>query len=166
YVKTLPPDCVLEQSLAPGECVKSGRIIYLTINASHSPTITIPDVIDNSSMREAMAKLTAMGFKLGTPKFIPGEKDWVYGIMVRGKNVGTGEKVSIEDSLVVLVGNGSRDMSEEVDYVEPVYPELEENGEEIDDFQEVAPASAPVSSNNSDSRNGEKAVENKPEKKN
>ena len=34
----------------------------------HSPRITIPDVIDNSSLREAMAKLTAMGFKLGSPE--------------------------------------------------------------------------------------------------
>lgn len=49
YVKTLPPDCVLEQSPAAGEKVKAGRIIYLTINASKSPTITLPDVIDNSS---------------------------------------------------------------------------------------------------------------------
>ena len=81
YVKNLPPDCVLEQSPAPGEKVKSGHVIYVTINSAHSPVITIPDVIDNSSLREAMAKLTAMGFKLGSPQYIPGEEDWVYGIL-------------------------------------------------------------------------------------
>lgn len=64
FVRNLPPDCILEQSPAPGERVKSGHVIYVTINAGHTPTITIPDVIDNSSLREAMAKLTAMGFKL------------------------------------------------------------------------------------------------------
>ena len=34
-----------------------------------------------------MAKLTAMGFKLGAPEYIPGEEDWVYGILVKGKHV-------------------------------------------------------------------------------
>jgi len=87
YKKTLPPDCILEQSPAPGERVKSGHIIYVTINSPHSPTITLPDIIDNCSLREAMAKLTAMGFKLGTPQYIPGEKDWVYGILVKGRHV-------------------------------------------------------------------------------
>ena len=65
YVKSLPPGTILEQSPAPGEPVKSGHVIYVTINATKMPTITLPDVIDNCSLREAMAKLTAMGFKLG-----------------------------------------------------------------------------------------------------
>ena len=46
YVKTLPPDCILEQTPAPGEKVKSGRIVYVTINSPHTPTLTLPDVID------------------------------------------------------------------------------------------------------------------------
>ena len=75
YVRSLPADCILEQTPVFGEVVKSGHIIYVTINSNHSPRITIPDVIDNSSLREAMAKLTAMGFKLGAPEYIPGEED-------------------------------------------------------------------------------------------
>ena len=65
YVKVLPPDCILEQSILPGTSVKSGRIVYVVINAANTPTLTIPDVIDNSSYREARAKLEAMGFKVG-----------------------------------------------------------------------------------------------------
>ena len=53
YVKTLPPDCILEQSVKPGSIVKSGRVIYLVINASSTPTLAIPDIIDNTSYREA-----------------------------------------------------------------------------------------------------------------
>ena len=97
YVRSLPADCILEQSPAFGELVKSGHIIYVTINSDHSPRITIPDVIDNSSLREAMAKLTAMGFKLGPPQYIPGEEDWVYGILVKGRHVVAGDKVSIDE---------------------------------------------------------------------
>lgn len=139
YVKTLPPDCVLEQSPAAGEKVKAGRIIYLTINASKSPTITLPDVIDNSSLREAMAKLSAMGFKVGMPQFIPGEKDWVYGILVRGKHVAVGDRISIEDSLIIQAGNGMRDEADSVNYIDPVYPEYDDaSDEDVDQFVEVS----------------------------
>ena len=134
YVKSLPPDVVLEQSIEPGSHVKSGRIIYLTVNALTTPTITLPDIIDNSSLREAMAKLSAMGFKLAMPEFIPGEKDWVYGVTVRGKNVVTGDRISIEDSVVIQVGNGLRDASDSINYIDPIYPEIDEE-EELDEFE-------------------------------
>ena len=121
YVRSLPPDCILEQTPAYGEVVKSGHVIYVTINSDHSPRITIPDVIDNSSLREAMAKLTAMGFKLGTPQYVPGEEDWVYGILVKGHHVVAGDKVSVDDVLIIQVGNGRRDSSDSIDMVDPVY---------------------------------------------
>lgn len=138
YVKKLPPGCILEQTPAAGERVKSGHVVYVTINATSSPTITLPDIIDNSSLREAMAKLTAMGFKVAMPQFIPGEKDWVYGILVRGRHVAAGDKISVDDSLVIQVGNGMRDTSDSVDYIDPVYEDdaFSEDGDE-DLFQEV-----------------------------
>ena len=144
YVKSLPPDCVLEQSPAPGEEVKSGHIIYVTINSAHSPVITLPDVIDNSSLREATAKLTAMGFKLGTPQYIPGEEDWVYGILVNGRHVVAGDKVSIDDMLIIQVGNGKRDVGDSVEMIDPVGDSnelLEGSGEAeegaVDNFEVV-----------------------------
>ena len=57
-----------------------------------------------------MAKLTAMGFKLGTPEYIPGEEDWVYGILVKGKHVVAGDKVSID--VVDPVYHGEEDVME------------------------------------------------------
>ena len=140
YVRGLPPDCILEQSPAPGERVKSGHVIYLTVNASHTPTLTVPDLIDNSSLREAMAKLQAMGFKLTHPMFVEGEKDWVYGLVVRGRQVKAGDRVGIDDYITIQVGNGQRDSTEEIDYTDA--PELmpEEQMEEVgdvDEFQEI-----------------------------
>ena len=87
YVKTLPPDCVLEQSPTPGDIVKPGRIVYVKINASQTPRRPLPDVIDNSSLRDAQSKLLAMGFLLGDPEYIPGEREWVYGIKCQGKQL-------------------------------------------------------------------------------
>lgn len=167
YVKNLPPDCVLEQSPAPGEKVKSGHVIYVTINSAHSPIITIPDVIDNSSLREAMAKLTAMGFKLGSPQYIPGEEDWVYGILVKGKHVVAGDKVSIDDVLIIQVGNGRRDAGDSVEMVDPMgdsHELLEGSGEAedeaVDNF-EVVPGTelGEPSSSHSHSHNQNEVVE-------
>ena len=119
YVKTLPPDCILEQSPEPGKGVKSGRIVYVVINSSHSPMLTIPDIIDNCSYREARAKLIAMGFKVGTTEYIPGEKDWVYGLKSKGVLLRNGQKVSVNDIIVIQVGDGMRDLEDSVVYAEP-----------------------------------------------
>lgn len=140
YVKSLPANCILEQSPAPGEKVKSGHVITVTINASHSPTITLPDVIDNSSLREAMAKLSAIGFKLGMPQYIAGEKDWVYGILVKGRHVVAGDRISVEETLIIQVGNGLRDGEDSVDYIDPVSSDYGDDEGDIDDFEEVPEA--------------------------
>ena len=98
-----------------------------------------------------MAKLTAMGFKLGAPQYIPGEEDWVYGILVKGKHVVAGDKVSIDDMLIIQVGNGQRDMTDSIDEIDPVYHgeddvmEGEGDGTESDvDNFEVVPGTEPA----------------------
>ena len=106
--------------------VKSGRIVYVVINASNTPTLTIPDVIDNSSYREARAKLEAMGFKVGEPQYVNGEQDWVYGIKVKGRLVGNGQKVPIDALLVIQVGDGLRDMNDSVLYIDAPEDDFEE----------------------------------------
>ncbi len=136
YVKNLPPDCILEQIPAAGSKVKAGHIIYVIINSSHSPTLALPDIIDNSSLREAMAKLTAMGFILGTPQMVTGEKDWVYGVTVRGRHVVAGERISTEDSLVIQVGNGMRSSEDDIDFIDPARLPGEEEGD-VDEFDVV-----------------------------
>lgn len=133
YVKTMPPDCVLEQSPAPGEIVKPGRLVYVKINASSTPRRPLPDIIDNSSLRDAQSRLTALGFQLGEPEYIPGEKEWVYGIKSQGKQLAAGDRVSIEDQLVIQVGDGRRDMSQAVTYIDSntyYFGEEEEDDEE------------------------------------
>lgn len=133
YVKTLPPDCILEQSLVPGQVVKSGRIVYVVVNASSTPTLTIPDVIDNSSYREARARLMAMGFKVGDPEYVPGERDWVYGIKCKGRLVATGQRVPVDAFIIIQVGDGRRDLSDSVAYMEAERTYQEPIEEEIID---------------------------------
>lgn len=140
YNKRLPANCILAQSPGEGTKVKEGHTIYVTVNSPSSPTFAIPDVVDNSSYREAEAKLMAMGFKLLPPKTVPGEKDWVYGIISRGRRVSTGDMVSIDSPLTLMIGSGMYDSEEEdFDYVEPGYQQFmnEEGAAETDEFEEV-----------------------------
>ncbi len=113
YVKTMPAYCVLAQNPDYGTKVKEGRVVYVTINASSSPTIEIPDIVDNSSYREAEARLKSLGFKIQPAKMVEGEKDWVYGILCRGRRVGNGERVSVDLPLTLMVGKGTNDDPDE-----------------------------------------------------
>lgn len=143
YNRQLPPDCVLQQTPAPGTKVKSGRIIYVVINSAENPTLTLPDVIDNSSEREAIAKLSMLGFKIGQTQYVPGEKGWVYGIVCRGRNLVAGDKVSVDAMIYLQVGNGtlSEDAVLEVTDVEYVFDNQGEDEPGIspteDPFEEV-----------------------------
>lgn len=112
FVKSMVPGSVLDQNPAGGFKVKEGRTIYLTINAQSAPRIAVPDVMDNSSLRQAEAKLRALGFKLTDPEWIPGEKDWVYALKYRGRDLTVGEKIPHEAVLTLCVGDGNEEMSD------------------------------------------------------
>lgn len=113
YVKGMPPGSILEQNPSGGSKVKEGRTIYLTINADSAPKVAVPDIMDNSSLRQAEAKLRALGFKLTEPEYINGEKDWVYNIKYRGRNLKAGEKIPHEAVLTLCVGDGNETMPED-----------------------------------------------------
>ena len=126
YNRQLPPNCILQQLPLPGAKVKSGRIIFVTINASQQPTLTLPDILDNSSLREAQAKLRILGFKLGEPQYIPGEKDWVYGATCRGRSLVAGSKVPLDAMVILQVGNGTLSNETILEVTDPEYEEIEE----------------------------------------
>ena len=135
YNKTLPADYILAQTPGYGTKVKSGHTVYVTVNSPSSPTVAVPDIVDNSSVREAEAKLMAMGFRLLPAKRVSGERDWVYGIICRGRRVSNGDRISIDYPLTLLVGDGSIGDYDDFEYVEPSYAVPEDGG--IDDFEEV-----------------------------
>ena len=134
FNKKLPADIILAQTPGATAKVKAGHVVYVTVNS-------------NSSLREAEAKLAALGFHLLPPKEIVGEKDWVYGIISRGRRVGTGDRVSTDAPLTLIVGSGGFEGEEEglEDYSDiridnggasgiedtdiPVYEGVEENTE-------------------------------------
>lgn len=137
YNKRLPADCVLSQNPGAGLTVKSGHTIYVTINSSNSPSVAIPDVVDNSSYREAEAKLISLGFKVLPPQYVTGEKDWVYGVLCNGRRVTAGERVSIEQPLTLQIGSGQYGADEELNVIGGDDATMQSGNDEVDDFEEV-----------------------------
>ncbi len=105
YNKNMPGGTVLEQTPVSGQSVKADREIYLTVNSQQAPTVAIPDIADNCSLREAQAKLRALGLRLGPVEYVPGDKDWVLDVKYNGNSVGMGERVPIDSYIVLVVGN-------------------------------------------------------------
>lgn len=113
YVKDKAAGIILDLKPGAGAKVKEGRTVYLTVNTLDIPLRVIPDVADNSSLRQAEAKLQNAGFKLTEIQLVQGEKDWVYGVKYQGRQVSAGEKVPMGASLTLMVGDGAGDMLEE-----------------------------------------------------
>jgi hypothetical protein len=134
YNKKMEAGCVLMQTPGAGTKVKEGRTIFVTINSTSSPAVKIPDIIDNSSFREAQAKLTALGFRLLEPKVIDGERDWVYDVQAGGRSLQQGDMVPIETPLTLVIGNGMIGEESEEDMMLDM---PDSTDMETDDFEEV-----------------------------
>ena len=140
YNKDLPPGAILEQVPTAGRKVKSGREIFLTVNTEKRPTRALSDMADKSAPGAArrvrnesmnIFKLTAIGFKLGPVEYVNGDRDWVYGVKCRDRNIYAGEQTPLDVPLVLQVGRGVSDLEELV----------EEDGEEEEFVEEeiIAP---------------------------
>ena len=102
------------------------HVIYVTINAASAPSLVIPDIIDNNSLREAQAQLLSMALRSVNQNIIPGEKDWIYGILVNGKHVQAGDRVPSDAVIVLQVGgDGTRQISDTAGLNEPEYEDVE-----------------------------------------
>lgn len=109
YVRTKPAGVVLLQETLPGKEVKEGRTVRVTINSEGSPTITLPEVVDNWSLAEAKARLTAIGFRLAPVEYVTGQKGWIYNVKVRGRVVTAGAKIPVDQPITLVVGDGGTD---------------------------------------------------------
>ena len=138
YNKKTPAGCVVAQKPAAGSNVKSGRIVYVTVNSLTMPRIAIPDLVGNSSYRQAQARLQAMEFKLTEPQLIDGDKDWVYGLQCGGRNIEAGDMVAKESALTLIIGNGLTE--EDLELVEDSTDSEDSYGDDtdlVDPFQEM-----------------------------
>lgn len=105
YDKTAAPGAVLDQTPKPGNEVKGGRVVYLTVNLKGEPMVKMPRL--DGSLREIMASLSALGFKFAPNEVVYGrDKDYVIGVKQGLRMLHAGEMVSRDRALTLVVGGG------------------------------------------------------------
>jgi len=108
YVKGVSAGEVTAQRPAAHAKVKRGRKVYLTVSSGNQPMIAVPDIADNSSLRQAESRLRAAGFKLAPNDTISGDLDWVYGVRYNGRELTGGERVPEGAELTLVIGGGDK----------------------------------------------------------
>ena len=137
YDKSAPRGSVLEQSPKSGYEVKGGRMVYLTVNLKGEPMAQLPDVVGHGSLREAVALLQSLGFKLTAHKPVLGRpKDLVLGVKQGIRDVHAGETIPRDCPLTLVIGGGEIDstMYEDEFDVEDDFEDvnIDEDGEDFD----------------------------------
>jgi beta-lactam-binding protein with PASTA domain len=112
YIKGIPVGQVIGQRPVATSKVKRGRKIYLTVSSGNQPMIAVPDIADNSSLRQAESRLRAAGFKLAPHDTIDGELDWVYGVRYKGRELKGQEQVPEGAELTLIIGGGSKEKTD------------------------------------------------------
>ena len=112
FIDGATPGSVVEQTPTGGSKVKSGRIIYLSINAFSPRMISCPKVTD-MSQRQALSTLESIGLTNVQIRSVPSEySDLVIGIQYRGETLEPGDKIPAGSAVTLLVGNGEKSNDE------------------------------------------------------
>lgn len=107
YVRTKLRGTILDQKPKAGSRVKSNRFIFLTINASESELVSLPDVKD-FSQRQAVATLEGMEIRVAGIDYVPSEyRNLVLDVRYNGRSIATGYKLPKGSSVTLTVGQGS-----------------------------------------------------------
>ncbi|MBQ2164758.1 MAG: PASTA domain-containing protein [Muribaculaceae bacterium] len=106
FNEAIKPGMVLEQEPKGNAMAKTTRIIHLTINAFNPKTVNLP-ILSDISCRDAVNRLTSMGFKFVKVDTVPSaDEGLVLSVKVNGHPVTPGSKVSIKDQISIEVGDG------------------------------------------------------------
>lgn len=94
YIDNIKPGVIVEQLPAANEDVKSGRVIYVTVNASSRPRINMPKLTDCSlNLAKALLKNAGLILGLVTKEYAEYGNNLVTAQRVSGRNIEAGEKV-------------------------------------------------------------------------
>jgi eukaryotic-like serine/threonine-protein kinase len=106
YSPVYPPSVVLEQHPKAGAQVKEGRRIYLTINASQPPEVSMPNLVDGS-VRNAQVILKSKGLSYGEIKYVPDiAKNAVLEQYYQGQPIAPGTRIAQGSQIDLIVGAG------------------------------------------------------------
>jgi beta-lactam-binding protein with PASTA domain len=109
FDKRVNPGSIIETDPPVGTKVKKGRTIYLTTNSVMARRVAVPEVKD-LSQRQAITILRSVGFESLNIKPVPGVyRNLVVGIESQGRRVESGERLTLETQLTLLVSSGSKE---------------------------------------------------------
>jgi beta-lactam-binding protein with PASTA domain len=107
YMPDKPALSIIEQNPKPETVVKSGRTIYLTVNASSAPLAEVPDLVGKSSYKYARIQLEGLGFKVGEPIYKPDpHRDALLSMLVDGKPLKQRANIPKGSMIILVLGQG------------------------------------------------------------
>ncbi|MCX2742253.1 PASTA domain-containing protein [Mangrovivirga sp. M17] len=104
FNKNFPAEVVLKQYPEPGTKVKKGRVVSLTLNASHPPEIKMPKLVD-SGVKSAMKELKSYGLEVGEIIYEPGMANLVLDQQIDGKTIEPGTMIYKGTPVDLVVGD-------------------------------------------------------------
>lgn len=127
YDKDFPKFGVITQEPKPGAKVKSGRKVYLKLNAESYAQVILPDLIEKT-FRQAEPTLKSLGLELGEITYKPYlGKDMVLEMRHNGKVVKPGTKLTKTSKIDLVLGDGKIAFDEnEIDSLLQKYEEGDE----------------------------------------
>lgn len=106
YTTRVPFGTIVEQNPAEGALVKSGRPVYVIINANSIKQVPIPDLND-ISYRQARAALQALNIEVADVRYEPSEyRDLVLAVESDGKRIEAGTRLPEGSKVILVVGYG------------------------------------------------------------
>ncbi len=106
---------VIEQNPRPGNEVKPGRTVYLTVNAFYPRMITVPALTD-ISLRQARSILSGLGIKNIVEVPVESEyRELVLGAEYHGAPIKAGMRIPINGKVILRYGDGMTQDTDSMD---------------------------------------------------
>lgn len=120
YQNNGTPGAIIEQTPKENSNIKSGRTVFLTIQAKGQQMIPIPELKDYTT-RQAQAQLNSLGFKNILIEEVPSAyAGIVISVSYKGKELSPNQKVPKGAPLKMIVGAGGEIITDSIPPVEDI----------------------------------------------
>lgn len=119
YENDATPGTVLKQNPQPGEKVKKGRKVYLTVAASEPPTINMLELRD-LSLRQAQIMIESQGLVLDRIIEKPSPyENVVLEVLYKGHSIASGTPIKQGEKITLVVGKNIGDLPDSTQTATP-----------------------------------------------
>jgi eukaryotic-like serine/threonine-protein kinase len=106
YINEVAAGGVIDQVPEPGQKVKKGRKLFLTLNAVSPEMVPVPPLTD-ISLRQSLSQIESAGLLPGDITYQPSEfRNLVLAAQIGGRKIITGEMVPKGTKIDLIIGSG------------------------------------------------------------